>query len=101
MGGIVALPEAPDHDRPDVARRQSAVSGVSASHRAVHALDERAHADRLRLTVLGCSTAAAAPGCAAPGYLVEWGTTALLLDVGQGVIRNLQRVLATRATCAP
>lgn len=49
--------------------------------------------DRLRLTVLGCSTAAPHPATPAAGYLVEWGTTALLLDVGQGVIRNLQRLM--------
>ena len=49
--------------------------------------------DRLRLTVLGCSTAAPHPATATAGYLVEWGTTALLLDVGQGVVRSLQRVL--------
>ena len=49
--------------------------------------------DRLRLTVLGCSTAAPHPASPTAGFLVEWGTTALLLDVGQGVIRNLQRVL--------
>ncbi len=49
--------------------------------------------ERLRLTVLGCSTAAPDPASPTAGFLVEWGTTALLLDVGQGVIRNLQRVL--------
>ena len=49
--------------------------------------------DRLRLTVLGCSTAAPHPTTPTAGFLVEWGSTALLLDVGQGVIRNLQRVL--------
>ncbi len=49
--------------------------------------------DRLRLTVLGCSTAAPHPATPTAGFLVEWGATALLLDVGQGVIRNLQRVL--------
>jgi ribonuclease BN (tRNA processing enzyme) len=49
--------------------------------------------ERLRLTVLGCSTAAPHPATPAAGYLVEWGRTALLLDVGQGVIRSLQRVL--------
>ncbi len=48
---------------------------------------------RLRLTVLGCSTAAPHPDTPTAGFLVEWGSTALLLDVGQGVIRNLQRVL--------
>ena len=49
--------------------------------------------ERLRLTVLGCSTAAPHPDTPTAGFLVEWGTTALLLDVGQGVIRNLQAVL--------
>lgn len=49
--------------------------------------------DRFRLTVLGCSTAAPHPASPTAGFLVEWGATALLLDVGQGVIRNLQRVL--------
>ena len=48
---------------------------------------------RLRLTVLGCSTAAPDPTTPTAGFLVEWGSTAILLDVGQGVIRNLQRVL--------
>jgi ribonuclease BN (tRNA processing enzyme) len=48
---------------------------------------------RLRLTVLGCSTAAPDPATPAAGYLIEWDRTAVLLDVGQGVIRNLQRVL--------
>ena len=47
---------------------------------------------RLRLTVLGCSTAAPHPATPTAGYLVEWGTTAVLLDCGQGVIRNLQRL---------
>lgn len=49
--------------------------------------------DRLRLTVLGCSTAAPHPASPTAGFLVEWASTAILLDVGQGVIRNLQRVL--------
>ena len=49
--------------------------------------------ERLRLTVLGCSTAAPHPATPAAGFLVEWGSTALLLDLGQGVVRNLQRVL--------
>jgi ribonuclease BN (tRNA processing enzyme) len=49
--------------------------------------------DRLRLTVLGCSTAAPHPASPTAGFLVEWGSTAVLLDVGQGVIRNLQKVL--------
>jgi ribonuclease BN (tRNA processing enzyme) len=45
---------------------------------------------RLRLTVLGNSTAVPHPESAAAGYLVEWGETAILLDAGQGVIRSLQ-----------
>ncbi len=45
---------------------------------------------RLRLTVLGNSTAVPHPASAAAGYLVEWGETAVLLDAGQGVIRSLQ-----------
>lgn len=48
---------------------------------------------RLRMTVLGCSTAAPDPATPTAGFLVEWGSTAVLLDVGQGVIRNLQKVL--------
>jgi ribonuclease BN (tRNA processing enzyme) len=49
--------------------------------------------ERLRLTVLGCSTAAPHPATPTAGFLVEWDSTAILLDCGQGVIRNLQRVL--------
>ena len=45
---------------------------------------------RLRLTVLGNSTAVPHPESAAAGYLVEWGETSVLLDAGQGVIRSLQ-----------
>jgi ribonuclease BN (tRNA processing enzyme) len=48
---------------------------------------------RLRLTVLGCSTASPHPATPTAGYLVEWASTAVLLDIGQGVIRNLQRVI--------
>ena len=48
---------------------------------------------RLRLTVLGCSTAAPHPATPTAGYLVEWGSTAILLDCGQGVIRALQRIM--------
>ena len=47
----------------------------------------------LRLTVLGCSTVAPHPGSPASGFLVEWGSTALMLDAGPGTIRRLQRVL--------
>ena len=49
--------------------------------------------DRLRLTVLGCSTAAPDPGSPAAGFLVEWGDTAVLFDAGQGVVPRLQAVL--------
>jgi ribonuclease BN (tRNA processing enzyme) len=49
--------------------------------------------ERLRLTVLGCSTAAPHPATPTAGYLVEWADTAILFDVGQGVVRNLQRVM--------
>src|SRR5690349_4529608 len=52
---------------------------------------------RLRLTVLGCGTAAPHPATPTAGFLVEWGTTALLLDLGQGVVRNLQKVLDPHA----
>ena len=52
-----------------------------------------AEPDRLRLTVLGCSSAAPHPDTPAAGYLVEWGDTAILFDAGQGVVRNLQAVL--------
>ncbi len=45
---------------------------------------------RLRLTVLGNSTAVPHPESAAAGYLVEWDDTAIMLDAGQGVIRSLQ-----------
>lgn len=48
------------------------------------------HRGRLRLTVLGNSTAVPHPESAAAGYLVEWDDTAIMLDAGQGVIRSLQ-----------
>jgi len=47
---------------------------------------------RLRLTVLGCSTAAPHEVTAAAGFLVQWGDTNLLLDIGQGVVRKMQTV---------
>ena len=49
-------------------------------------------ANRLRLTVLGCSTAVPDPAWPCAGFLVEWESTALLLDVGQGVVRRLQQI---------
>ena len=51
---------------------------------------------RLRLTVIGCSTAVPDPASPAAGYLVEWEETAILLDVGQGVVRRLERLLDPR-----
>jgi ribonuclease BN (tRNA processing enzyme) len=48
---------------------------------------------RLRLTVLGCSTAVPHESTPTAGYLVQWGDTSVLLDAGQGVVRNLQRVM--------
>jgi ribonuclease BN (tRNA processing enzyme) len=45
---------------------------------------------RMSLTVLGCSTAVPHPDAPASGYLVEWGGTSLLLEVGQGVVRKLE-----------
>jgi ribonuclease BN (tRNA processing enzyme) len=42
--------------------------------------------------VLGCSTAVPHAAWPAAGFLVEWEATGLLLDVGQGVVRRLQRV---------
>jgi ribonuclease BN (tRNA processing enzyme) len=51
------------------------------------------HAGRLRLTVLGNSTAVPHPESAAAGYLVTWGDTRVLLDAGQGVIRSLQDMM--------
>jgi ribonuclease BN (tRNA processing enzyme) len=56
--------------------------------------------ERLRLTVLGCSTAAPHPATPTAGFLVEWESTAILLDCGLGVIRNLQRVLDPHALSA-
>jgi ribonuclease BN (tRNA processing enzyme) len=47
----------------------------------------------LRLTVLGNASAAPHLDSPAAGFLVEWERTALLLDVGQGVIRALQDIL--------
>ncbi len=55
---------------------------------------------RLRLTVLGCSTASPDPASPCAGYLVEWGETAVLLDAGLGVIRGLEAVLDPRSLAA-
>ncbi|MFL5652249.1 MAG: MBL fold metallo-hydrolase [Chloroflexota bacterium] len=51
---------------------------------------------RLRLTVLGCSTAVPHPASPASGYLVTWDTTSILLDAGQGVASRLARELDPR-----
>lgn len=51
---------------------------------------------RLRVTVLGCGTAVAHPATPSAGYLVEWEETAILLDIGQGVVRRLERILDPR-----
>ncbi len=76
------------------ADRRTVVLGAPADGRShsIRAMT-RSIGPRLRLTVLGCSTAAPHPASPTAGFLVEWDTTAVLLDVGQGVIRNLQRVL--------
>jgi len=50
-------------------------------------------AGRLRLTVLGCSTAAPHADWPAAGFLVDWGGTTLMLDAGQGTVRRLQRLM--------
>lgn len=50
-------------------------------------------AARLRLTVLGCSSAAPHPAWPAAGFLVDWDDTHVLFDVGQGVIRRLESIL--------
>lgn len=48
---------------------------------------------RLRVTVLGHSSAPPHQATPNAGYLVQWGDTNLLLDVGQGVVRSLQNML--------
>ncbi|MBA2299258.1 MAG: MBL fold metallo-hydrolase [Chloroflexi bacterium] len=52
---------------------------------------------RLRVTVLGYGTAVPHEATPAAGYLVRWGDTNLLLDVGQGVVRTLQGALGPHA----
>ena len=49
------------------------------------------HAFDMRLTVLGCGPAAPQPDTPASGLLVESGSTAILLDCGQGVAARLVR----------
>jgi ribonuclease BN (tRNA processing enzyme) len=54
----------------------------------------------MRLTVLGCSPASTNPGGAASGYLVEEGTTRVLLDCGSGSLGNLVEHAAPEAVDA-
>jgi ribonuclease BN (tRNA processing enzyme) len=51
-------------------------------------------AQALSVTVLGCSGTYAAPGGACSGYLVEGAGVRLLVDLGPGVIANLQQHIA-------
>jgi ribonuclease BN (tRNA processing enzyme) len=51
---------------------------------------------RLRLTVLGCSSAVPHAASPAAGFLIDWEGTAVLLDVGQGVVRRLEGLLDPR-----
>ncbi len=52
------------------------------------------------MTVLGCSTAAPHPASPASGYLVDWDSTSILLDAGQGVARRLARRMDPRTLSA-
>ena len=52
---------------------------------------------RLRVTVLGCSTAVPHPSSPASGYLVAWGDTSVLLDAGQGVASRLAGAVDPRS----
>lgn len=47
----------------------------------------------MRLTVLGCSGSVPGPHSPASGYLVQAGSTAVTLDLGNGTLGALQRVL--------
>ena len=44
----------------------------------------------MQLTVIGCASASGNPGEAQSGYLVEEGSTAILLDCGPGVLERLR-----------
>jgi ribonuclease BN (tRNA processing enzyme) len=46
-----------------------------------------------RVTVLGSANAAPHLDSPAAGFLVEWDETAILIDIGQGVVRALQDVM--------
>ncbi len=48
----------------------------------------------MKLTVLGMSSAYPGPGTACSGYLIEEGSTKLLIDCGTGVLSNLLKVVA-------
>ncbi|MDA8212930.1 MAG: MBL fold metallo-hydrolase [Clostridia bacterium] len=50
----------------------------------------------MQLTVLGCWAPYPRAGGACPGYLLQAGTTNLLLDCGNGVLGNLQKHLDFR-----
>lgn len=50
-------------------------------------------AGRLRLTVLGCSSAPPHEDWPAAGFLVDWDGTTIMLDAGQGTVRRLQRLM--------
>jgi ribonuclease BN (tRNA processing enzyme) len=51
---------------------------------------------RLRLTVLGCSSAVPHAASPAAGFLIDWEGTSVLLDAGQGVVRRLERLMDPR-----
>ena len=51
---------------------------------------------RMRVTVLGCSTALPHPDAPSAGFLVELDDTAILLDVGHGVADRLGRLADAR-----
>ncbi len=46
--------------------------------------------------MLGCSSAVPHSASPAAGFLLEWEGTAVLLDVGQGVVRRLEAILDPR-----
>lgn len=56
-----------------------------------------ANANGLSVTVLGSAGSHTGPGQVCSGYLVETGTTRLLVDAGNGSTANLQRFVAFNA----
>ena len=54
------------------------------------------HSGRLRLTVLGSSSAVPHAASPAAGFLIDWEGTSVLLDAGQGVSRRLERLMDPR-----